>query len=56
MRFLIGSDKLSEVEGEAQLSKKNSKNRWGDRDLIRMVYNNWEEEVAIGVEAEKIIK
>jgi hypothetical protein len=56
VRFLVGSDKLSEIEVEAQLSKENPKTRWGDRDWIRMVYNDWEVEVATAAEAERIIK
>jgi len=56
VRFLIRSNKLSEIEVQTQLSKENLKTKWGDRDLIWIVYNDWEVEVANAAEAERIIK
>ena len=38
------------------MSKENPKTKWGDRDSIRMVYNDWEVKVANAAEAERIIK
>ncbi|RPB20186.1 hypothetical protein L211DRAFT_893680 [Terfezia boudieri ATCC MYA-4762] len=56
VRYLIGSNKLKAEEVEAGLKRENNKTKWGNRDWVRLVYNDWEVEVASAAEAERLVR
>jgi len=44
---------MKDLEVIMQTAKENPKTKWGDRDWVRLAWNDWEVEAAPAAEAER---